>query len=257
MTASDACLTTLPMTGKHSVHSCTLAKLVFQSPSVPTPPHANSVICWITHAFERFWYFGPNGSIDEMTMGFQGRCYFKQRITYKVEGDGFQCDALCDAGYTYSWWFRVMDPPKIVPATVKGISPLHQRMFWLLSRLDAHACFTNADGVRVKCECESNRFKHTFKTPFCRFDDEHECTRVYMDNLYLSVRIAELARNPSMPWPKTLVAGPARTNRGIPDCCLQVREKTEKKAAEKKGIKLLLVVISCVALFTTTLPCTC
>ena len=108
-------------------------------------------------------------------------------------------------------------------------------MFWLLSRLDAHACFTNADGVRVKCECESNRFKHTFKTPFCRFDDEHEYTRVYMDNLYLSVRIAELARNPSMPWPKTLVAGPARTNRGIPDCCLQVREKNEKKAAEKKG----------------------
>ena len=70
---------------------------------------------------------------------------------------------------------------------------------------------------------------------YCRFDDEHECTRIYMDNLYLPVRIVELARNPAIPWPKALMTGPACTNRDIPDCCLQVKENTEKKATEKKG----------------------
>ena len=29
----------------------------------------------------------------------------KQRITYKTEGNGFHCDALCEEGYTYQIYF--------------------------------------------------------------------------------------------------------------------------------------------------------
>ena len=69
---------------------------------------------------EAAWNLGRSFAIDEMTIGFQGRCRFKQRITYKAEGDGFQCDALCDdKGYTYSFYFRsgicepLFDHPRI------------------------------------------------------------------------------------------------------------------------------------------------
>ena len=37
----------------------------------------------------------------------------KLRISYKREGDGFQCDALCDEGYTFSFYFRHGDAPKL------------------------------------------------------------------------------------------------------------------------------------------------
>ena len=45
-------------------------------------------------------------AIDEQTIGFQGALSMKLRISYKQEGDGFQCDAICDSGYTYSFWFH-------------------------------------------------------------------------------------------------------------------------------------------------------
>jgi hypothetical protein len=44
------------------------------------------------------WEAGAKGSIHEQSIGFQGRCKLKTRIKFKVEGDGFQCDAYCDAG---------------------------------------------------------------------------------------------------------------------------------------------------------------
>ena len=49
--------------------------------------------------FPLAWMLGVSISIDEMTMQFQGCHKDKKRITYKAEGDGFQCDALADKGY--------------------------------------------------------------------------------------------------------------------------------------------------------------
>jgi hypothetical protein len=64
-------------------------------------------------------YIGPKAvllcecaSVDEMTIGFQGSHKDKRRITYKAEGDGFQCDALCQEGYCYQHYFR-NDPAPI------------------------------------------------------------------------------------------------------------------------------------------------
>ena len=51
------------------------------------------------------WRLGRHISGDEQTIGFQGRLADQLRITYKVEGDGFQCDAICDAGNTWTFFF--------------------------------------------------------------------------------------------------------------------------------------------------------
>ena len=60
----------------------------------------------------RAWRLGHDISGDEQTVGFQGRHADKLRITYKAEGDGFQCDAICDAGYTWTFFFSNMPAPQ-------------------------------------------------------------------------------------------------------------------------------------------------
>ena len=59
------------------------------------------------------WVPGKWVAIDEQTIGFQGASGMKLRISYKREGDGFQCDAVCDGGYTYSFYFRHGPPPNV------------------------------------------------------------------------------------------------------------------------------------------------
>jgi hypothetical protein len=54
------------------------------------------------------WILGPNISVIEQTIGFQGNHRDKLRITYKAEGDGFQCNA----GYTYSVYYWNQPAPK-------------------------------------------------------------------------------------------------------------------------------------------------
>ena len=39
-----------------------------------------------------------NLSVDEQTIGFQGRSAIKSSIKYKKVGDGFQADSLCCEG---------------------------------------------------------------------------------------------------------------------------------------------------------------
>ena len=60
----------------------------------------------------RVWSLAKNVSVDEQTQGMKGRHLDKIRITYKKEGDGFQCDALCNGGYTFTFFFRHKPPPK-------------------------------------------------------------------------------------------------------------------------------------------------
>ena len=38
--------------------------------------------------------------LDEMTLGFKGRCAMVSRIKCKREGDGFHCDCICEDGYS-------------------------------------------------------------------------------------------------------------------------------------------------------------
>lgn len=103
---------------------------------------------------ERLWIVGPNVALDEQTIPFKGRCSLKQRIKYKREGDGFLCDALCDAGYTFTFQFRVETVKELEPS----FSTLHNRCLGLLMKLP------------------------------------HPYTHVYMDNLYPSVKWASILR---------------------------------------------------------------
>lgn len=110
------------------------------------------IVKWINEVGRYCVDLGENVSIDEQTIGFQGRHQHKLRITYKKEGDGFQCDVLCEDGFTFSVYFRNEPPP--TKYTSKGFSPLHARVFWLFDQLR---------------------------------DNFH---RVWMDNLYLSAKFA-------------------------------------------------------------------
>ena len=78
---------------------------------------------WMNYLNPTIWKLGPNFSIDEMTMGFQGMHQDKRRITYKNEGDGFQCNALCQDGFTYQFYMRNHPAPK--EYLREGLSPLH------------------------------------------------------------------------------------------------------------------------------------
>lgn len=76
---------------------------------------------------------GVHLAIDEQTMGFQGRHFDKLRINYKAKGDGFQCDAICEEGFTYAVYFRQEPPPqKYIDI---GLSPLHSRVMWLIDQV--------------------------------------------------------------------------------------------------------------------------
>jgi hypothetical protein len=79
-------------------------------------------------------------AIDEQTIGFQGALSMKLCISYKREGDGFQCNAVCDRGYTYSFWFRHGPPPTLGP-DFKTWS-FHQQLIELSGSLNG--CQTNS-----------------------------------------------------------------------------------------------------------------
>ena len=78
----------------------------------------------------------------------------KLQISYKREGDGFQCDALCDKGYTFLFFFRHGDAPKIGREYANlSLSNTAKRVIWLVDRLP------------------------------------NQWTRVYMDNLFNSQKL--------------------------------------------------------------------
>eukprot|EP00959_Pyramimonas_sp_CCMP1952_P415432 8704856-Pyramimonas_sp.AAC.1 len=80
---------------------------------------------------EELWRTGFKGSLDEQTIGFSGRCALKIRIKCKAEGDGFQCDAYCEEGYTFTWLWRMEEYPPFY----EGCSPLHTRCLMILSKV--------------------------------------------------------------------------------------------------------------------------
>ena len=84
----------------------------------------------------RYWIPGEWVSIDEQTLGFKGKHGMKLRISYKREGDGFQCNAVCDDGYTFSFYFRHGDAPA-APEQLKhlDLSPTARRVVWLVMQL--------------------------------------------------------------------------------------------------------------------------
>jgi hypothetical protein len=82
---------------------------------------------------QRCWVMGKWIFIDEQTIGFKGRHGLSLQISYKREGDGYQCDAVCEEGYTLSYYFRHGDAPE-VPKNLKhfDLSPTACRVIYFL-----------------------------------------------------------------------------------------------------------------------------
>jgi hypothetical protein len=112
--------------------------LTVQDPRIYTPPREDfpnwkihPLLQWMNYIGPFAWMLGAYFSIDEMTLRFKGQHKDKRQITYKAEGDGFQCDALCQEGYCYQHYFRNDPAPK--KYLNQKLSPLHARcMFYLI-----------------------------------------------------------------------------------------------------------------------------
>ena len=116
---------------------------------------------WMNVIMPIAWLLGYAFSIDEMTMGFKGNHQDKRRITYKVEGDGFQADALCQDGYTYKVHLRNDPAPR--KYTSMGLSPLHARVMWLFDSLNDkfhHCAMDNLYNSAAFCKAA---FKHGYQ----------------------------------------------------------------------------------------------
>jgi len=103
----------------------TLVDLRTASPSRETNPNykINPIVKQLIKASQSAMIIGEWVSVDEQTIGFKGNHIDKLRINYKKAGDGFQCDALCADGYTYTVYFRNVKAP--TDLLNKGLSPLH------------------------------------------------------------------------------------------------------------------------------------
>jgi hypothetical protein len=103
----------------------------------PRSSHPNfkidQFLCWIHVVSMEAFDLGKFISIDEQTIGFKGHHADKMQISYKKEGDGFQCNAICCNGYTYSFFMRNMPAPK--KYLDKGLSPLHACCLFLLDQV--------------------------------------------------------------------------------------------------------------------------
>jgi hypothetical protein len=142
------------------------------------------------------WVPGKWVAIDEQTIGFQGASGMKVRISYKRGGDGFQCNAICDRGFTYSFSFRHGNPPDLGPEFKHlELSPPARRVIWLAQRLP-------------------NSWSH-----------------VFMDNLFNSVKLFT-----GLYQVQTLAHGVAQTHgRGLPPSVIQKEEPNVKKADKLRG----------------------
>jgi hypothetical protein len=173
-----------------------------QNPTIDPPARSKfpnwkirPLLTWMNRVFTMAWQLATCVSCDEQTIGFQGNHKDKRRITYKAEGDGFQCDALCQDGFTYQFYFRNEPAP---PRWKRlGLSPLHSRVMALFDTLK---------------------------------DKYHQCG---MDNLYNSVAFCKAAfKHPNK---VLLHGVTRRGGRGIPACVLQDEVKNKKQQMLVRG----------------------
>ena len=56
--------------------------------------------------FQFIRLLGSDISVEYQTIGLRFRNMDKMRISYKMEGGGFQVDSLCGRGYTYAFLLK-------------------------------------------------------------------------------------------------------------------------------------------------------
>ena len=94
----------------------------------------------MNYLYPKTWKLGREFSIEKTTLGFQGRYKDKRRIAYKRAGDGFQCDAIFENGFTYQVYFcKHSAPPNYINM---NLSPLYSSVMALFYALQDknHVC---------------------------------------------------------------------------------------------------------------------
>lgn len=102
------------------------------------------------------WLLSEWISINEQTIGFKGKHGDKLRMSYKREGDGFQCDAICDDGFTYSFYFRNEPPPE----KYSHMSGLHAQVLGLFDILQDEFHRVGCDNLYVSAKLCKEAYPH-------------------------------------------------------------------------------------------------
>ena len=184
---------------RHKEFKCFLASVDprYATPSKKTHPNwkIDPMLKQVMAASKNAIILGKNISVDEQTIRMQGQHSDKLRITYKREGDGFQCDVICADGYTFSFYFRNQPAPK--KWLDKGLSPLHSRVMALYDQLET---------------------------------DNHVCG---MDNLYMSTKLCFMSR--LHPRNISIHGVTRMSGRGIPKCVEQEIETRKNQLEKVRG----------------------
>ena len=204
--------------------------------------------------WEHRWLPGMNLSLDEMTLGFKGRSALATRIKYKREGDGFQCDCLCEDGYCYTFWFRCDNPPRTVP---KDVSDRDNRQAPQApnSHLQAFTLFTaftfilTSDQNRAIADCQTSTGTAALRHPHVWYMHAHRCAwllerlpgmwyRVWMDNLFTSWKFGEMCAQRSVLFAGTCQLADWRGMHSAVCRSADTLKSAESKAASKGTLKV-------------------
>ncbi len=86
-------------------------------------------VCLVLHHLNKqarlMWVTGKYVSVDEQTIAFKGNLSMKLHISYKKEGDGFQCDAVCDRKYAFAFFFSTWGSSKVKLNVRRPKAPPH------------------------------------------------------------------------------------------------------------------------------------
>jgi len=153
------------------------------------------LVRWLNYVSWSAVNLGRNLAIDEQTISFQGRHMNKLKISYKAAGDGFQCDAICQQGFTHVVFFRQEPAPK--KYLDMGLSPLHSRVMWLCDQLKERG------------------------------------HRIWMDNLYLSTKLCRVAYTHHMQV--LIAGVTRKSGRGLPRSIKQEEAKNREAELAIRG----------------------
>ena len=112
-----------------------------QNPLTVPPPRGecpnfkvDELFRWMRYILPEAWVCSPDLSADEQTAKCQCKTQHKSRCgRQKRLGDGVQCDAVGDNGYTVHFYFRNEPVPK--HWLDRGFSPIHARLLHMYSLL--------------------------------------------------------------------------------------------------------------------------
>jgi hypothetical protein len=107
------------------------------------------------------WKLGKHIRVDKQTIGFQGNQKEKLWITCKAEGDGFQCDSLCQQDYTYTFYYQNQPPPKYY--LDNHLSPLYARVMFMFDSLKGDYHWCGMDNLCILAKIIAAAFQHKQK----------------------------------------------------------------------------------------------